>query len=519
MKRVDAAALKAWLHDGGEIALLDVREDGEFGTGHLFLAAPLPYSRFEAELERLVPRRPVRLVLVDDGASGVAARAAGRAEELGHDDVHVLAGGTRGWTAAGFRLFSGVNVPSKTFGEIVEHEMHVPSISAEELFAKQKARENLVIVDGRTVAEYRKMSIPGGIACPNGELVYRIGALAPDPETPIVVNCAGRTRSIMGAATLRRFGVKNRVVALRNGTMGWDLAGLELEHGAGRLYPAPPEGEALSALRRRAEAFAAEEGVPRLAPEEARAWLADPGRTAYVLDIRTEEEFAEGHVSGAGHAPGGQLVQATDQWLGVRRARVVLVDDTEIRAIPVAAWLRRMGWDAAVLRGGRESWARLGDVAGESRLEKTLPVLPRVANASGRPVLDVRSSKAYRGGHIEGARWLNRARVDRAAAGLSGECVLAASDAVLARLAARDLFERGLRPVGLLDGDGPEAWRAGGHAIVATPDDPPDAERIDHLFFTHDRHEGNRAAAQRYLDWELALVGQLDAQERAEFRV
>ena len=73
---------------------------------------------------------------------------------------------------------------------------------------------------------------------PGGELVYRIGDLAPDPKTLVVVNCAGRTRSIMGAESLRRAGIPNKVVALRNGTMGWELAGFRCDRGRTERFAA-----------------------------------------------------------------------------------------------------------------------------------------------------------------------------------------------------------------------------------------------------------------------------------------
>ncbi|HKD57680.1 MAG TPA: rhodanese-like domain-containing protein, partial [Hyphomicrobiaceae bacterium] len=190
---IDASTLKGWLSDGGEIALIDVREAGQFGQGHLFFAVPLPYSRFELGLYALVPNRGVRMVLCDGGEEAVAQRAARRAEALGYHRVHVLRDGTAAWQRAGYTLYEGVNVPSKTFGELVEHERHTPRITALQLDAMRGAGENFVIVDGRPFAEYHKMNIPGGICCPNGELVLRIGDIAPDANTKIVVNCAGRT--------------------------------------------------------------------------------------------------------------------------------------------------------------------------------------------------------------------------------------------------------------------------------------------------------------------------------------
>ena len=269
---IDAATLKAWLSDGGEIALLDVREVGQFGEGHLFFAVPLPYSRFELALPALVPNPAVRLVLCDGGDDAIAGRAAKRAEALGYRNVHVLAGGTEAWKRAGYTLYAGVNVPSKTFGELVEHEKHTPHITAQDLEAMRRAGENFVIVDGRTFAEYRKMNIPGGICCPNGELVLRIGAIAPDPATKIVVNCAGRTRSIIGAQTLIDFGIANPVVALENGTQGWTLAGLDLEHGAGRRYADGIGAADIAARKARARALAEAHGAAFVTAAEAQAW-------------------------------------------------------------------------------------------------------------------------------------------------------------------------------------------------------------------------------------------------------
>src|SRR5450755_3568813 len=257
---IDAPTLKAWLSDGREIALFDVREHGQYGTGHLFFAVPLPYSRFEIALPKLAPNAGARIVLCD-GGDGVARRAAARAAALGYRNLFVLAGGAKAWAEAGYTLYAGVNVPSKVFGELVEHQRHTPRISARDLVSMRAAGEDFVIVDGRPFAEYRNMNIPGGICCPNGELVLRIGDIAPDPNTKIVVNCAGRTRSIIGAQTLIDFGIPNQVVALENGTQGWTLAGLTLENGASRRHGDAVGSAGLSERKTRARALADTHGV------------------------------------------------------------------------------------------------------------------------------------------------------------------------------------------------------------------------------------------------------------------
>src|SRR5262249_5540751 len=159
--------------------------------GHPFFAVSLPYSRFELGLGSLVPNPATRLVLCD-AADGVAERAAARAEAAGYSNVGVLAGGGRRrgaggepraaggnvgvlaggvqrWGAAGYTLYAGVNVPSKAFGEIIEHARNTPRVTAEMLQAMCVAGEDVVILDGRTFAEFQKMCIPGGVSCPNGD--------------------------------------------------------------------------------------------------------------------------------------------------------------------------------------------------------------------------------------------------------------------------------------------------------------------------------------------------------------
>ena len=93
-----------------------------------------------------------------------------------------------------------------------------------------------------------------------------------------------------------------------------------------------------------------------------------------------------------------------------------------------------------------------------------------------------------------------------------------ADEPALAALAAIDLTEAGANDVRVIAG-GYEAWCDGGLPIEVSPDRPADADCIDFLFFTHDRHDGNAAAARQYLAWETGLLAQLDAQERGVFRV
>src|SRR3954454_20319181 len=230
-----------------EVALLDVRHEAAFATGHPLFAANMAVDRIEFEAEIRLPRKNVPIVLYDAG-EGLVARAADRLAALGYTDVSQLDGGLQAWKSAGYELFQDVNSYAKAFGELVEHRRHTPSLAADDVAALIESDADIAILDVRRPDEYATMNVPGSVSVPGAELVLRVGAVAPDPRTTIIVNCAGRTRSIIGTQTLINAGVANRVVALRNGTIGWTLAQQQLEHGAGRRGGVGPvEGAAANA--------------------------------------------------------------------------------------------------------------------------------------------------------------------------------------------------------------------------------------------------------------------------------
>ena len=503
---VSTEQLQQWLADSAEIALLDVREPGQFDAGHLFAAVPAPYSQLELVVPRLVPKPGVRIVLCDEG-DGVGALAASRLARIGYTDVSLLAGSPRQWRRSGCELFEGVNTMSKAFGELIEQTHRTPRLSASELQSRIDRGDDLVVVDGRPLSEYRKMSIPGAICCPNGELALRIASLAPNARTTIVVNCAGRTRSIIGAESLRLLGVPNPVYALENGTQGWYLAGHALDHGASRLHCTDiPEAATLVQLQARTSELMRRHGVPRVGADTVNAWSADPARTTYVFDVTTEAEFAAAARPGVLHAPGGQLVQATDQWIGVRSARIVLLDPDGVRAGVVAFWLRRMGHDAVVLERGSADHLALHAPA-----RIALAALPPVDYRSigDARIIDLRSSTAYRAGHSPGAVWSVRPRIIEAARG-ARRVALVASDRSSASLAALDLTEAGIDVLALV---------SNAPFTESTPAAPCASESIDFAAFAHGRHEGNRAAAELYLSWETQLPNRLASSDRALFAV
>jgi rhodanese-related sulfurtransferase len=516
MKRISPETLLGWITDGQELALLDAREDGAFGASHLFWAVPCGLARKEIRARALLPRAATRVCCVDDG-SGLAETLAEWLETIGCTDVAVLDGGTKAWEAAGNILFSGVNVPSKAFGEWVEHHYGTESVDAAELKAWIESGRDMVVLDSRTLEEFTRMSIPTGISVPGGELAYRIGDIVPSPETLVVVNCAGRTRSIMGAESLRRAGIPNKVVALRNGTMGWELAGLRCERGrTEKFHPGTPKTAELALQR--ARNFAEQSGVGVIGPLDLTRFEDDPDRTLYVLDVRDPAEFRAGHRPGSRNAPGGQLVQATDTWIGVRNARIVLIDDTGVRARMAAAWLRQMGHrDVFVVEGGLDAVKQTGSAAVEVP-ELAAPVdlldvtglLHLLDSGAGTLVLDIGRSVDYRDGHIPGAVWGVRARLALLQAELAAahHVVITSPDGVLARLAVPEVQGLTAAAVHVLDG-GTDAWHAFGRPLVKDKSTPPDEACIDFYLRPYDRNSGIEEAMNAYLSWEIDLVNEI----------
>jgi rhodanese-related sulfurtransferase len=521
-RSITAAELRRRYQAGGEIAIIDAREEAVFHERHLLMASCLPLSRLELIAPGQLPRRSAPIVVTDDG-EGLAERAAARLAEGGYTDVSLLEGGVKAWEAAGLPIYSGVHVPSKAFAEVVEHDYGTPWISVEELAERRKRGENMAIFDSRSYEEYHTNTIPGSVSVPGAELVYRFQQMVPSPDTFVVVNCGGRTRSIIGAQSLIDAGVPNRVVSLKDGTMAWHLAGLGVKAGATDRAP-EVSAEGITAARQRAEAVARRYGVPVIDRATLAQWQREADRsTLYVMDVRDPAEYRAGHLPGSAMAPGGQLVQETDSWLGVWGARVVLVDDTGVRARMTASWLRRMGWDASVLESGLDG----------AELERGIPeaksdifplggpepgaVQPSELRGSADVVVDLALSRHHRQGHIPGAWFAIRARLGEALDKLpaQGDLVLTSEDGTIARYATAALRTR--RPVKVLAG-GTAAWQAAGlpletgmGRLASEPDDVALSAR--------DRASDRERYMREYLAWEIDLVNQIARDEDCRFRL
>jgi rhodanese-related sulfurtransferase len=531
---LDVAAVRARLLAREETALLDVREEDPYAQAHPLWAANLPLSRIEIEAHRRIPRSDTVVVVygTHDGED-LAPRAAWVLAAIGYTRVHRLDGGLDAWRAAGGELFRDVNVPSKSFGELVEHERGTPSLSATEVQALIDAGADAVVLDARRFDEYRTMSIPTATSVPGAELVLRVRDLAPDPATRVIVNCAGRTRSIIGTQSLVNAGIPNPVAALRNGTIGWKLAGQTLDHGAERRAPLEASPDARRRAAEDARRVADRAGVRRVALDALAALASDAERrTTYRFDVRTPEEHAAGHLDGFASAPGGQLVQETDHHAPVRGARIVLADDDGVRASMTGSWLAQMGWEvhvvdpvpdaAAFTHGGTPA----PDTVPSPEVEEIGPAaLALLLKRHEAVVIDVTASASYVQRHIPGAWFAIRAQLAQALdrIGPAPVLVLTCGTSRLARFAAADLqrllAERGVSgtDVWVLDG-GTSAWIAAGLPVetgetrLATP-------RTDRYRRPYEGTDAPAEAMQAYLDWEFGLVEQLGRDGTHHFTV
>jgi rhodanese-related sulfurtransferase len=500
------------IDDGGELALIDVREELIFSRSHLLLARSVPLSRFDLKFAQLVPRRGTRIVLCDDD-DGLAPRAAAILLRNGYTDVRILAGGVAAWGAAGFELFSGVNVPSKAFGEYIEHANDTPNIGADDLAKLIRDQADIVVLDSRPYDEYSRVSIPTSTNVPGAELVLRARDLAPSSDTMVIVNCAGRTRSIIGAQSLINAGLPNKVFALRNGTMGYSLAGFTCDSGKNRRAPdASPQTRdwARQAAQRVAESC----GAKPIDRTTLDAWREDDGRTLYIFDVRDPAEYEAGHLPGAISAPGGQLIQATDQYVGTLGARIVLTDDAEVRAAMTASWLRQMGFaDVFILpeAGSETGWPQIPvlETAPPPQAAIDSAALNALLSQDKATVIDLSLSRNYLARHIPGAWFAIRTRLATALEKipLAETVVLTSEDGAVARLAvveARAVFDR---PVHFLDG-GNAAWQAAGYAFSAEARMADEA--IDQWRKPYERTGDVESAMREYLAWETDLLPRIE---------
>jgi len=489
---VEAKTVKNWISDDQELALIDVRETAQHTAGHPLFSISIPFSEFEINVEKLVPNKKVRLVLFDNN-NGVSEIIYKQAKNLKYINIFILKDGVEGWIKSKFRLFDGINVPSKSFGELIEEKFNTPYITASQLSKKQKENKDIVILDGRPFDEYNKMSIPGSICCPNAEIPYRISELIKSSDTEIIINCAGRTRSIIGTQTLIDFGIKNKVYALENGTQGWFLNNFKLDHGKSKFFDQTPKSEKINELREKMVNLL-ENKVEIIDFNQAQKLINDKNITTYVFDVRTNSN-QKNKLSKLRNVPGGQLVQATDKYIGVLKSHLIVFDDGDlVRAGMTALWLKKMNYHCYVVNESPENFKNLKDTH----------------------IFDIRNSVDYCKKRIKKSVWTNRFIIKKMPHHIKS-MILVTNDLPKASLIVSDLQEKDpgyvVQVYNWNDKDVEHCLD-----YIDSTKVELDQTFIDFNFHTHLRHQGNKEHARNYLKWETDLIKKMDEEERVFFR-
>jgi rhodanese-related sulfurtransferase len=325
------AQFRAYFKSPAEFVVIDPRSPQDFESGHILAATNLPLSVLRSGARRRIPSLNTAIIICSDDLE-LNLSAAVFLKSIDYIDIHILEQGFDAWRKTGGALFSGLHVPGKSFGEFIDHHCKTPVINVDDFLGLIENQQSFLLLDSRTREEHTSYCIPGSILCSSTELLYRVNV---DHEDLIIVHCGGRTRSIIGAQTLIDAGYKN-VFAFENGTMAWQAKNLPLEVGNQKMLPLLDKQDLIE-NRNRIDALAARKNISRInqVPESTR--------TQYLIDIRSESEYHQGHLIGSINVPGGQLVQAVDYFIPVRNAEIILIDSDQIRATTTAIWLLRMG--------------------------------------------------------------------------------------------------------------------------------------------------------------------------------
>lgn len=528
---IDAQDLHGILGSTAEYALIDVREPRLIAEqGSILLGVSIPLSKLELRVATLVPRRTTAIIVYDNAAEGLADRAGARLRDLGYTDVQVLQGGLGAWADAGYKVQSGGDhVIGQAFGEWVEERYQTPHITVPDFLQKVQAGDDVVLLDSRPITEFENHSLPGGTSIPGAELVYRAREVVTSPDSLVVVNCAGRTRSILGAQVLINAGLPNKVVSLEGGTQSWVLEGHELDHGKRSSAPIPT-GEALTAAKASAAYIVDRFGVQTITKDTLDEFRSAADRSLYVLDVRTPEEFEDGHLPGSVSAPSWDVAPWTFRYVATHNSRIVLVDNDLVRASVAASWIVQFGWgEVFVLENALESTAlESGPVAPQAlglpdkgfTSITSADLITTLESSDGASILDLQPSPDYRAAHIPGASFAIRSRLADSTEQIpgTGPIVLASSDGKLARYAAVELAAATHRQVQVLDG-GTVAWREAGHPVESGNEKwLHEADDVVASGWRETDLERRKEGFRRYLSWELGLVAELDEDDTVPFK-
>jgi rhodanese-related sulfurtransferase len=246
--------------------------------------------------------------------------------------------------------------------------------------------------------------------------------------------------------------------------------------------------------------------------------------------VRQADAFEAGHLPGSRNAPGGQLVQATDTFMAVRNARVVLVDEHQVQSVIAAHWLKRMGWDVFVVSDAAGNFSEKGPARSEALVAPRSDV--RMVDASELKILmdggkcvvvDVGESYWYRQGRIPGSYYSMRSALGTTLGrfDMGVHVVFCCSQGSVAPYAAGEARDLGFTTVSALRG-GRNEWRRCGFPLelVGDGDDELIISPTDDMWYPPwARKEGVAEAMMQYLTWEVGLLETMKSETYITFSV
>jgi cystathionine beta-lyase len=382
---------------GAPFALIDCRERRDYVNAHWFGSTNIPFSVLSRKIKGLVPDLNFSIHVMDwqDNASTLAIS---QLKTLGYTNIKPHK--TVRPPEMGNGFIRGEYVWSKAFGEVVAHCANLPEVTPADYVANY---QDALLFDVRPTAEYRDFTLPGSQSLPNSLLLANVDALR-DTGKMTLLHCAGRTRSIIGACTLKAAGYDGPFAIFKGGTQAWQLDGHEREHNSNRI-------------------FAKDIASPAIVERFLRRWLIpfdhinEPStvsfitrqRPALIFDVSDDAATGQKLMHGVVKISGTNLIQQTDRSIACYHVPVVLFDHgSGSRAAFAAYWLRAMGFEVrvALLASQLEPQAADGEV---DRMLPSFQNLLSIDDIRDLPsqLLDFRPSSAYRKGHIEASEWAN----------------------------------------------------------------------------------------------------------------
>ena len=515
-QELSAKQVKTIISSSKEFCFVDVREIGQHAKGHPFFSISIPFSVFENKIEELTPNKNT-LIIIFDQNDGLSEFVYTEAKNLGYNNLYILRDGVFGWEKEGYELFDGINIPSKAFGEWIEEEYRTPHIKPFELAKKIQNKENILVLDGRTIEEYQKMNIPSSVNCPNMEMPVRIKKQI-NKNTEIIVGCAGRTRSIIGTQNLINYGIENSVKALENGTQGWSLANFKLEHNQNRRVPLSKLNPEKSFIEK-AEFIIKKYGIKKINFDDTIKLLREKSITTYIFDVTETKQNISFLPNKIRNVPGGQLIQATDNYIGVWNSKIILLDDGElVRASMTATWLKQMGHSVYVYNDKPEIlFKKMKFFKEKFSIDNDKKVkLSKLKNFKHFNMIDIRNSHSYRRSHIVKSRWFSRANLRLMKITKGKDILIIYDDITKAQLVTKTINEKNQVNIFYYYFDKKDITEKP-YLFTKSPYFPKTKDCIDFIYHTHKRHNGNRTHAKAYLSWEKTLLNRMDEQELKKF--